>query len=1546
MSRFYKVIRAIVMIAVVLAVVLPTLLYIALSLPFVQEEIKKVAETEVSKLLDAQVTIADLNIRPFNRVDLKGINVSIEGTPALKVSKIGASIDVYQLLLKGKLSFNHAEIIELDVRLRRATPDSPLNIQPIIDKLSPKDKNKPPTKFDLRVNTIVLRRASLRYDVASIPQNYDVFDPNHILVTDLQADICAHRISNDRISVDLRQLSFYEISGFTVNNIEGDVDISRNRIKWSGLNMELPKSKIVVADADVRIDGFDSIRRRFDTDGFDISIKDGSHIYLPDLEPFAGSLANLPVTLNLLAEGHISSSRIDVDDFILADAPGNLVVAVSDASIADFRDLEKLRFDLADITFIAGPKVFNHIKRQGLVKAPQFDAIDKVALYLQASGTALQGKLSGEAEVNDSYLAVDGSFNRKAVSTPVNFKASVEIDNLDLASLTRNSDFGTLNAVVEAEGTVGRNIFNVSGNVDVNDFVYRDAVIESLSAAVYYDNGQFSGDLSVLSDYVDLTTSFDGSLRQGQRRLEANVDMRRINLYALGLIKKYENYSLSFTSDINLRGESPDRCDGQVKLSDILFHNPEDKSLAIKDILIESSSIDFPRSITVSSELISGEIMGDFNFSTIADAAKELIYRALPTFNPYAGRTHYAFVADASQRASGEAVIASAPDVKLIDSTNRFSYNFTVNDTEKLAAFLNLPVSVIYPMTIDGSFDSREGKALLSIDAPYIRQNNKLIEGTSLLATLNGRTGDDRLFVTTSLPTKDGELALMISGAAADNHVDFGLDWKIDRQRSYKGSLQLGADLAYNPTDRNFSADIAVKPSEMIFNDSVWVINPAKISVDGLKRVSVDNLSVYRSNQFVKINGVASPSASDTITVDLLNINLDYVFETLNIDAVMLMGDASGKVTASSLFSAAPRLETEGIEVKNIGYNGCLLGDAIVKSHWDMDSKAVVLNGLITQRNGKQARVEGEIFPTTSSLDIRLYANETPVGFMQKYMGAFASDITGRASGFAHLYGTFHDIDMTGDIYAEDLKLKLNFTNTYFTATDSIKITPGRIQLKDITLKDLAGNSAQLNGYVTHDFFRDPTFLFTISDVKNMLVYDETPKDNPDWYGKIYVNGGAKIQGKPGIVTINVDATTAPGSIFTFVLSEMEVADEYTFLTFRDKATLGKETVEIKEDANMRLVNHFRALADNSQAVGETQYEIELKVGITPQAEVDLVMDPVAGDKIRSNGSGNMRMVYKSKGNDLQMFGVYTLEQGTYNFTLQDIIIKDFIINQGSSIRFNGDPLAARLNVEAYYQLNANLSDLDESFLQDKDLNRTNVPVHAMLYVTGDIQQPQISFDLAFPTLTSDTYNKVKSIVSTEEMMNRQIIYLLALNRFYTPDYMSTTKGNELFSVASSTLTSQMSNILGRLSDKWTVSPNLRSDRGDFSDVEVDVALSSRLLNNRLLLNGNFGYRDKSLNTNQFIGDFEIEYLLNRAGTIRLKAYNYSNDENYYVRDAATTQGVGVMFKRDFDNIFSFLRPKRKTLLPAPADTVIPASVLSPTDSIPNSAPIPADTLR
>ena len=170
----------------------------------------------------------------------------------------------------------------------------------------------------------------------------------------------------------------------------------------------------------------------------------------------------------------------------------------------------------------------------------------------------------------------------------------------------------------------------------------------------------------------------------------------------------------------------------------------------------------------------------------------------------------------------------------------------------------------------------------------------------------------------------------------------------------------------------------------------------------------------------------------------------------------------------------------------------------------------------------------------------------------------------------------------------------------------------------------------------------------------------------------------------------------------------------------------------------------------------------------------------------------------------------------------------------------------------------------------------------------------------------------MRSIIASEDMMNRQIMYLLALNRFYTPEYNGGTGGGEWASVASFTLSSQLQNILGQLTDKVTVAPSLRSDKGDFSDLEFDVALATRLFNNRLLINGNLGYRDRSTSSTTFVGDFDIEYLLTRSGDLRLKAYNHFNDQNYYLKSALTTQGVGIIFRHNFGSLLAPSNTKRK----------------------------------
>ena len=165
-----------------------------------------------------------------------------------------------------------------------------------------------------------------------------------------------------------------------------------------------------------------------------------------------------------------------------------------------------------------------------------------------------------------------------------------------------------------------------------------------------------------------------------------------------------------------------------------------------------------------------------------------------------------------------------------------------------------------------------------------------------------------------------------------------------------------------------------------------------------------------------------------------------------------------------------------------------------------------------------------------------------------------------------------------------------------------------------------------------------------------------------------------------------------------------------------------------------------------------------------------------------------------------------------------------------------------------------------------------------------------------------------------------QIIYLLGIGRFYTYDYTNNAENESgqsssaMSSLLSSTLSGQLNNMLSQVinSNKWNFGTNFSTGNKGWTDMEVEGMLSGRLLNNRLLINGNFGYRDNPIANTNFVGDFDVQWLLTPSGEISLKGYNQTNDR-YFTKTTLTTQGIGIIFKKDFDHWMEIFRKKRKS---------------------------------
>ena len=1497
----YNTLRAIIMTVVVLLVVAYGAIYLALSMPYFQNKIKAVGERELSKFLETNVTIDGISISPFNQVVLTGVKIPDQsGGDLIKVDKLGAGVSLYDLIVNGKVIFNFAEIDGLHGTVTRPDKDSPTNLQFIIDKLKPKP-GKPPTPYDIRINNAIIRNSDIAYDVLSEPHKpAGQFDPNHMQITNLTADLVFPRIKNNDFVIDVNRLALNEKNGFELRRLSGKFKIDDTRTEIQNLVVDLPGTHLTPANTTFHYSSLKTAVEDIKGQPITLDMTD-NYITLSDLKSFVPQLAQYVDPVNFTVDATVAPYKIDVRKLVANAQNGNIKLNL-EAILENYRTPREMDFDVKNIDLSASHGELSRLTRTYAHLPDNVQTIiDKCGdIHLTGSARGNIGNILGDINLDTSLgdLAVNGHFVNNQGTMLMD--AQVSTSGLNIGNLLAKEDLlGMVAMNATVDGTVydgSRFEGNLAGKVDYVDFKgYR---YHNIDADINVENNTYKGMLAINDVNGKVNLNGIATLDGPNSSYDFDIEAKNVNFAKLNLSRKYPANNLNLNMSASLTGNSLDNAAGHVNINDVSFINSNTgKGFHISNFTVDASSGEGAKNIDINTDFLHGSITGNYDFKSLVPAFKSMASKCFPGFMH--GHT--------------------PPST----GNNNFSFNFVVEPNEEFESYISsyakLPVKLIYKATIDGFFNERDKELAVDLNLPYLQHGNKIIEGTKLHITKDSEADNVVMTAQTIFPNKKGDIALNLLANAVDDGVDASVNWVFNRDRQYNGTVSLSALLGRDANGK-FMTDVNVNPTEVVVNDTVWDVHQGKIRYEA-GVIDVEGLEGSCEDQFIKIKGKVSKDPDDALNVSLQNIHLDYIFETLKINHVNFGGVATGELQLADLFSKSPRLSTSpSLFVKDLYYNGAPMGDAEIKSHFDNENTGVVLGCDLTQSNGRHTRINGEIFAASDSLYLEFDADKANVEFMKPFMEAFTDEVHGQVSGHAVLFGNFKTIDLKGDVFAEDFSIKVGYTNTTYSCTDSVHIRPGMIRFDDITITDRDKHTAKLNGCLKHDAFHNPEFNFTVTEARNLLCYDITPSMNPDWYGTIYGNGTAIITGEPGEVRIGVNMESATGSKFTFVLNDTQEAGEYNFISFRDREKKDEppapaDTLVAQQDTVPEIVRQLAQKIENNtqQHSAPSRFNIDLQVDITPEAEIVLIMDPVGGDRIRAYGSGNLRINYDNIDDSFGMFGKYVLEKGSYNFTLQDIILKDFTIRNGSTISFDGDPYNAILDISAVYSLTANLTDLDDSFSTDRDLNRTNVPVNALLMVKGGISEPELTFDLEFPTLTSDAYRKVKSVISTDEMMSRQIIYLLALNRFYTPDYMqNTNKNNELTSVASSTISSQLSSILGQLSDNWQISPKFRSNKGDFSDVEVDLALSSQLLNNRLIFNGNFGYRDNTYNTrnSNFIGDFDLEYLLNRRGTFRLKAYNHFNDQNYYVRNAMTTQGVGVVFKHDFD---SFLNKRPST---------------------------------
>lgn len=1451
---------------------------LALNIPVVQRAVSSFASDELSKVLGADVSIGNINLGFLNRIILEDVRLNDEqGAELLSVARVSAAYALTPLL-DGKIDISSAQLFGFNAQLSKETPDAKPNFQFIIDALS--SDSEEPSRIDLRINSLLIRRGNITYDVLSEAEKEGVFNPNHLQMNNMRANVSLKALRNDTLNASIRQLSMEEAkSGFILKRLDFRIISNNQHTVIDNFDIQLPNTTLMIDTINVRYDSINALDNFADNARFSVHLKP-SEVTLQDIAAFVPNLKTFrdKIFVELLAEGTINDLHLPI-----LKVNGNHLRINGDADIQGIGHPEQasIRGQLGEV--YADPEGLAFLMRN---LSNNFDELPDVIRNL--GSIHFNGNISGPLShmVTHGKLETDlGSFQGNMQLKSDNavgafgYEGDLQTDGFSLGSLLENKNLGDIAFSLDLNGTyprVGHPKVLVKGVID--SLMYSGYTYHNITLDGEQQNGGYNGTI-VLDDmnaYIKMVGTMN--MLSSVPVFNFNADIEHFRPTPLHLAEGYKDNELSLNIKADFVGRSIDDMIGELNINNMRFVTPS-RAYHLDNFKVAAVKQDNgSKKLTFTSNFLQANIEGDYSYRTLPNSVMAVIDRYVPSLFNYKS---------------------------IKESENNFTFDMRLDNTEFISALLHIPLTVYTPSTLKGFFNDKERKMRIEGFFPRFMYDDKFLESGVLLA----ETPTDQFHVTARVSDRDLEDDMNYAAdiSARNDSVIALMNWGNKGEHTYSGRLStLVSFLKPEARDEALAAElmplkakIDINPSNVIINDTLWNIHRSHVTIEG-KRFHVDDFLVTQAeNRFLKINGDISESPEDTVFIDMNDMQLTYIFEILD-QGVSFDGDATGESYAVGVLKA-PFLYSN-LHVKDFGTEGYRIGDLDFHGEWHHEKEGLWIIGDIQEDTIAHSHVTGYVYPIkpTSSLDLMVNAQGTNLRFLQHFLDGVTPDFNGRVWGDVHFFGKFKALNVEAEKkVAAMASLKVGMLNTDFVLRDSITVKQDGLTFSNSHMTDHSGDhDGRLNGFIHWKNFSDVRFDLRF-DMNNMLVLNTQQSVEYPFYGTVYGTGNAHIYGDDNNgMRIDAAITTNRNTTFNYIKDGITTASGSQFVTYNGK-TPRRSILDSIPKSDFEKVMQREQIEEDSHTMDTY---LNILADVTPDATFRIIMDPIVGDNISFTGSGSLRANYYNKG-DFNMFGTYTMDKGVYKLSMQEIIRKDLQLQEGSTLTFSGDPLDAQLDWHAKYTVNsASLNDLIPN--ASSFVNQTSVKVNCLLNISGSMTNPELSLGLELPQESDEVQSLVQNYIPTEEQMNMQILYLLSIGKFYTPDYVNVSQNsNVMSSVVSSTLSGQLNNALSNVinSNNWNFGTNLSTGQNGWNDWEVEGILSGQLLNNRLLLNGNFGYRENRMSNTNFVGDFDAQLLLNQSGNIRLKAYNQTNDR-YFVRTNPTTQGLGIIFKKDFDN--------------------------------------------
>jgi len=1451
-----------------------------LHVPAVQSFIGKQVADAVGEKLGTKVEVGHVDLGLLNRIVIDDVLIYDQsGKHMLGASRLSAKFEISPLF-HGRISISSAQLFGLKASLYKTSADAQPNYQFALDSLASKDDSaKQP--LDLSIRSVIIRNGDLAYHQLDIPENDDVFTPKHLHLHNLSGHLILNHLTDNDIDLRVKRLSFAEKTRLKLEGLSFHLVADKNSALLTDFDIALPhshlssdtlKAEYLFSDGELNPQSlkFSGTVTQAEVTPSDLKA------FLPQLQEI-----NTPITLSTRFSGTTSSLKCE---YLNVNADEKLKLAASgyyDTSGKSTQWFAQIGNFEAQAPVIA--KIAQRF--ENMVKIP-----DEV---LRLGSVACQGEVGckdneiafrGHVDTEAGNLSASGGVKDKS------FTAHLETEGINLQRILNDDKFGRIATTIDLQGQLPISkemTMEARGLISLLEYQHRP--YNNIQVDGNYANGQFDGIFGIDDPHGEIALNGHVDISGDLPSLNIIASARHFNPEAMGLADNLKGYVFDFDLETDMTGNDISNLLGNAKLTDLNIQTPK-QSYHLEQLQLSSDVDGHEKQLSINTDFGHLRLEGNYHYETLLKSLTNIIRSKLPTlpYLPPATSSH------------GDDLRISA----------------LITDSRLAKDLLGLDLTLNAPITLEGTMSESDSSLDLSLLAPAVIYDESDFRNISLLLTTEGNALRAKTELT-KLLDNDKRLKLGLIARAADNllHSDITFNNDDDENQILHGTISAVSEFFLDASNHE-TAHVHFMPSEIFLNDTPWSVEPSDL-VLSKNNIVIDQFSIENGDQHVKVSGMVTNNPTDTIHVDLNDLDAAFLSNILNVNGVDFGGKISGDAFVTSVYDTPKALAH--LFINDFRFSDGRIGEMALDAGWNSNDNRIEMSGHATDGDAGTTDVDGFIALSPGEINLNILPHGTSVEFLEKFTSSFMGDIDTRVDGALRLFGPLSDINLEGKVVANGPVFLKSLNTQYEMRNDTVLLVPNHIIFCSDTIYDRNNHHGIVTGSVDHDFLSDFTFDINVQ-AENLLSYDFKEFGDDTFCGTVYATGNCHIKSEDDGVVIDVDATPNANTVFYYNAASPEALSNQDFITWNDVTPEALDFTGLPSASEPGTRSAPKATREVvTTPVISSDLRMNFRINATPDCTLRLLMDAESGDYIALNGNGALRASYFDKGT-FNLYGNYVVDHGVYELTIQNVIKKTFEFQQGSTIAFGGNPYDAALNLKALYVVNGvPLSDLNLG----QSFSTNNIRVNCIMNITGTPEQPLVDFDMELPTVSSDAEQMVRSLINSEEELNQQMIYLLAIGRFY--NQRANNMGEEgqsqtslaMQSLLSGTISQQINNALKNFikTSNWNFGANISTGNEGFNNAEYEGLLSGRLLNNRLLINGQFGYRDNPNATTSFIGDFDIRYLLFPNGNLAVKVYNQANDR-YFIKNSLNTQGVGLIMKKDFNGWRELLGIKRKEKKP------------------------------